>query len=134
MAQTMEVEELLDHLEQMDRMLLVELAEQGRGLDLPPTFRGRCLEPAYLEAVACGAWSLDDQALLTRYENRLEAAALSRVRRLDRRALRAVLRGAVLALMTSDLPVAGWEQRCRAFSRTWESVVGPLVQEHAVAE
>ena len=125
-AQVGAVEEMLAVLESADRMVLVRLAEQGRGLDAPPSFRGRCLEPAYLDAVAAGAWSPDDEALLAQYEERLEVVALSRVRRLDRRALRTVLRGALLARLTAHLEVLGWQERRGALSRTWDGVAAGL--------
>lgn len=134
MAGTVDVEALLAEIEQLDRMVLVELAEWGRGLDAPPAFRGRCLDPAYLEAVACGVWSLDDEALLARFDERLEVAALCRVRRLDRRGLRAVLRGAVLTLMTAELSLPGWQERRQVMARTWENVVGPLPRQRAAAQ
>jgi hypothetical protein len=120
-----QADDLLAVLEQVDRMVLVRLAELGRGVEAPPAFRGRCLEPAYLEAVATGVWSPDDETLLAQYEERLEVV-LSRVRRLDRRSLRGVLRGAVLAAMTDDLDVADWASRRTAISATWREVAADL--------
>lgn len=117
-----QADELLAVLEQVDRMVLVRLAELGRGLDPPPAFRGRCLEPAYLEAVARGVWTADDETLLAQYEERLETVALARVRRLDRRSLRAVLRGALLAALTEGLDVPGWPQRRTAIAAPWLQV------------
>lgn len=121
-----EIDELFAALAGLDRMRLVELADCGRGMEPPPAFRGRCLDPVYLEAVASGTWSLDDEALLARLEERLEAVAMGRVRRLDRRGLRAVLRGTLLALLTDRVSVPGWADRRRDLVRTWEAVVGPL--------
>lgn len=121
-----DVDGFLAHLAQVDRMLLVELAEQGRGLTPPPTFRGRCLDPAYLEAVASGAWSGEDEDLLARCEDGLTVLALSRVRLLDRRGLRAVLQGVALALLTGHLDVPGWAQRRQQLAEPWERLVAPL--------
>ena len=115
-AYAAEIEDLLATVAGLDRLVLVALAERGRGLDAPPTFRGRCLDAAYLDAVASGGWSLDDETALARYEDRLETVALSRVRRLDRRGLRIVLRGAVLA--------AGWVEVAGALPRPQAAVEG----------
>lgn len=120
------LDRLVETIAQVDRMVLVRLAEQGRAQESAPAFHGRSLEPAYLAAVAGGHWSPDDEALLAAYEERLESAALPRVRRLDRRALRSVLRGAVLAVMTEQLDVPGWSQRRSALAGPYESTVGPL--------
>ncbi len=48
------------------------------------------------------------------------------MRRLDRRGLRAVLRGTLLALVTDRVQVPGWADRRRDLLRTWEAVVGPV--------
>ena len=121
-----DVEGLLHQLEHLDRMVLVQLSERGKGLSAPPAFRGRCLDPAYLEAVASGTWSLDDEALLGRVEERMDALALPRVRVLDRRALKTVLRATALAVMTAQLGVPAWEGRRHELAQVWETVVGPL--------
>lgn len=134
MAYAAEIEDLLRTLAGLDRLVLVELAERGRGLDAPPTFRGRCLDAAYLDAVASGGWSLDDEAALARYEDRLEVLALSQVRRLDRRGLRVVLRGALLAVMTRDLALPGWSERCVVLGAGWTDVVGALPRPRAAVE
>lgn len=126
MTRTTDVEQLLSVVEGLERMLLVRLADHGRSAAAPPVFRGRCLDPAYLAAVAAGVWSLDDEALLGQTEERLDALALSRVRLLDRRALRTVLRATALAVMTRDLDLAGWQQQRRGLALAWEDVVGPL--------
>lgn len=134
MAYAAEIEDLLTTIAGLDRLVLVALAERGRGLDAPPTFRGRCLDAAYLDAVASGGWSLDDEAALARYEDRLEVLALSQVRRLDRRPLRIVLRGALLALMTRELRLPGWQDRCAVLAAGWVEVVGALPRPRAAAE
>lgn len=134
MAYAAEIEDLLVTLAGLDRLVLVELAERGRGLDAPPAFRGRCLDAAYLDAVASGRWSLDDETALARYEDRLEAVALSQVRRLDRRGLRIVLRGAVLAVMTRDLALPGWPERCALLAAGWVEVVGALPRPRAAVK
>lgn len=121
-----DVEALLHQVEMLDRLVLVALAERGRQQPTPPTFHGRCLDPAYLEAVAAGCWSPDDEALLLQAEDRLEARTLPRVRVLDRRALRSVLRGTVLAVLTQDLPVTEWEPRRQELAAAWLELVGPL--------
>lgn len=123
-----ELEHLLATLGALPRMELVELALQSKGTEAPPTFRGRCLDPAYLEAVAGGLWDLDDEACLASFDERIDAVVLPRVRLLDRRALRSALRGAALAVATRDLVLPGWQQRCTALARTWVEVVGPLPQ------
>jgi hypothetical protein len=129
-----EIEDLLATIAGLDRLVLVELAERGRGLDAPPTFRGRCLDAAYLDAVASGGWSLDDEAALARYEDRLDTIALSKVRRLDRRGLRIVLRGAVLAVMTRGLPLPQWQERCAVLAAGWVGVAGALPRPQAAVE
>ena len=121
-----DVEELLSRVEHADRMTLVALADAGKGLAPAPAFRGRCLDPAYLEAVASGTWSLDHEALLARAEERLDGMTLSRVRVLDRRSLKAVLHATLLAVLTAHLGMPSWETRRRALAGVWEDVVGPL--------
>lgn len=118
------VELFLGRLQEVDRMVLVELAERGRGQDVPPAFRGRCLDAGYLHAVAQGTWSLDDEALLARAEERLEGVALSRVRRLDRRGLRTVLRGVLLALVTTGVAGPSWDEYLSALRTPWDELVG----------
>ncbi len=129
-----EIDDLLRTIAGLDRLVLVALADRGRGLDTPPTFRGRCLDAAYLDAVASGGWSLDDEAALARYEDRLDVLALSQVRRLDRRPLRIVLRGALLAVMTRELPLPNWPERCAVLSAGWVEVVGALPRPRAAVE
>lgn len=126
MTQYIDVDALRDTVAGLDRMVLVHLAEAGKRSPQPPTFRGRCLDPVYLAAVAAGAWSLDDEAALTTYEDQLDQLALSRVRMTDRKGLRAALHGALLGVVTRDLPVDGWAARCEEVARPWTSVVGPL--------
>lgn len=124
---------LVAQLSGLERLTLVGLARLGRGLPPPPSFRGRCLEPAYLTAVAAGAWSPDDETRLGQLEAQLEAYALPKVRITDRRGLRVVLRGAALVHLTGALPVEGWSERCTALAGPWESLVGPLRAQPAAA-
>jgi hypothetical protein len=86
------VDLLLQQLARADQDCLRALAQYGRRRTDAPTFRGRCLEPAYLEAVASGQWTADDEVLLTHAVHRAEAQALPRVPRRDRRGLRNALR------------------------------------------
>ncbi len=109
-AADLDVSALVDDLSHLTPDALLELAERGRSL-APPAFRGRCLEPAFLEAVASGAWSLQDEDRLALFEQRAERALLCRVARRHRRGLRTALRAVGLSVLTRDLPVAGWAQR-----------------------
>lgn len=117
---------LLGDLPSLDEPALLRLAEQGRRLDQPPAFRGRCLEPAYLDAVARGAWSVDDESRLSFLLQRAEAATVGRVRRRHRRALRTALHATALSLVTRQLPVGQWQERRLALAAVWEGAVGPL--------
>ena len=109
-APYLDVVALVDELSQLAPDVLQELAECGREL-APPAFRGRCLEPAFLEAVASGAWSLQDEDRLALFERHAERALLCRVARRHRRGLRTALRAVGVSVLTRDLPVAGWAQR-----------------------
>lgn len=124
---TADVQALLGTLADLDTEALVALAERGRGLPAPPHFHGRCLDPAYVEAVATGAWSPEHESHLRRYRQETEAV-VRRVGRRHRRRLRAALSAAALSVLTSDLPQAAWQQRREVLSGPWRSVVGPLPQ------
>lgn len=117
---------LLGDLPALDEPALVRLAEHGRQLEQPPAFRGRCLEPAYLDAVARGAWSVDDESRLQLLLLRAEAGTVRRVRRRHRRGLRTALHATALSLVTRQLPVGQWQERRLALARVWERAVGPL--------
>lgn len=120
-----DVEVLLGALVDLDRDALVALAERGRGLPAPPDFRGRCLDPAYVEAVATGAWSPDHESHLRRCRQETEAV-VRRVDRRHRRRLRTALSAAALSVLTSHLPQPAWQERREVLSGPWRSVVGPL--------
>ncbi|MDP9435292.1 MAG: hypothetical protein M3P93_08925, partial [Actinomycetota bacterium] len=66
--------QLLTDLARADDETLLALAEQGRRAPRPPAFRGRCLDPAYLTAVATGAWTRADEQELAALVERAEAA------------------------------------------------------------
>lgn len=117
---------LLGNLPGLDEPALLRLAEHGRQLQQPPAFRGRCLEPAYLDAVARGAWSVDDETRLSSLLQRAEAETVRRVRRRHRRGLRTALHATALALVTRQLPAGHWQERRIALARVWERAVGPL--------
>ena len=78
---------LLGDLPGLDETALLRLAEHGRQLRQPPAFRGRCLEPAYLDAVARGTWSADDESRLFLLLQRAESETVLKVRRRYRRGL-----------------------------------------------
>lgn len=118
--------QLLDRLAGLDETALVALSEQGRRAPEPPAFRGRCLAPDYLEAVASGAWTAHDEAQLAQLVERAEAVTLGRVRRRHRRGLRRALRMAALSVMSSNLPMTNWPDRRRSLDGPWERAVGPL--------
>lgn len=113
---------LLDHLAGLDDAALAALAEQGRRAEEPPAFRRRSLNPAYLEAVASGAWTSDDESRLAQLVARAEAVTLGRVRRRDRRGLSRALRIAALSVTRSNLPGTNWPDR----RKSPVSEVGPL--------
>ena len=117
---------LLGDLPALDEVALLRLAEHGRQLEQPPAFRGRCLEPAYLDAVARGAWSVDDESRLSFLLQRAEAATVRRVRRRYRRGLRTALHATALSLVTRQLPAGQWQERRLALAGVWERAVGPL--------
>ena len=120
------IEDLLDELRVLGERELLALAEHGRADEQPPAFTGRCLEPAYLTAVASGIWSAEDEQRLEAAFERVETAALRRVARRHRRGLRTALRSATLSVCTAGLPLAEWTERRTRLARAWESVVGPL--------
>lgn len=117
-------QDVVERLQGLDRLDLVELARRGADLPAAPAFRGRCLDADHLEAVASGAWSGDDQARLGELVDRLEALALPRVRRTDRRPLRNVLRGVALAVLAPELPLPGWPARRAQLLGPWAAVAG----------
>lgn len=102
---------LLALLAATDLAALLELARQGRQGAEPPTFRGRCLDPVYLEAVASGQWTPDDEGLLADLLMRAERLVLPRVPWRARRGLRAAVRGLALSVLTEHLDVPGRSQR-----------------------
>ncbi len=111
--------------EPLDRAALVALAEQARGPEPPPSFSGRCLDPAYLRAVAAGAWSPADADRLAACR-RSNEEIVRRVGRRHRRRLRAALQATTLAVLTGHLPQAEWQQRRAGLAGPWQPVVGPL--------
>jgi len=117
---------LLEDLPGLDGPALLRLAEHGRLLEQPPAFRGRCLEPAYLDAVARGAWSPDDESRLSLLLQRAEAVTVRRVGRRHRRGLRTALHATALSLVTRQLPAGHWQERRLALAGVWERAVGPL--------
>ncbi len=117
---------LLGDLPGLDQPALLRLAEHGRQLHQPPAFHGRCLEPAYLDAVARGAWSADDESRLTLLLQRAESETVRRVPRRYRRGLRIALHATALSLVTRQLPVGHWQERRLALAGAWERAVGPL--------
>lgn len=117
---------LLGELVELDEQALLRLAEHGRQLPQPPAFRGRCLEPAYLDAVARGAWSVDDESRLSLLLMRAESTTVRRVRRRHRRGLRTALHATAVSLVTRGLPAGHWQERRTALAGVWERAVGPL--------
>lgn len=120
------IEDLLSELRVLGERELLALAEHGRAAEEPPAFTGRCLEPAYLTAIASGIWSAEDEQRLDAAFERVETAALRRVARRHRRGLRTALRSTTLSVCTAGLPLADWTERRVQLARAWESVVGPL--------
>lgn len=92
----------------------------------PPVFYGRSLEPAFLEAVASGQWTSDDQGLLCAVQHQVEAACLHRVPRRHRRGLRRALRATTLSLLTEGVACARWQGRRTSLARAWTGTFGPL--------
>lgn len=119
---------VLEALDVLGDDALVRLAEAGRAVPDPPAFRGRCLDEAYLHAVARGEWSPDDEARLEIAVTAVEVAALGRVARRHRRGLRTALRGALVAGATARLADRGWQERCAALAAPWREVVGDAVR------
>jgi hypothetical protein len=118
--------QLLTDLARADDETLLALAEQGRRAPRPPAFRGRCLDPAYLTAVATGAWTRADEQELAALVERAEATSLPRVGWRHRRALRTALRCASLSLLTERLACPAWQRRRSELARAWTRAVGPL--------
>lgn len=125
-AKTERARAFLDHLMRADDDVLVTLAQHAHDLPRPPAFRGRCLEPAYLDAVAAGQWTTDDEGLLRSLLQQIEAAGLSRVQRRYRRRLRRALHAAALSLLTESLTSADWQRRRCNLARAWTNTIGPL--------
>ena len=117
---------LLGDLPGLDETALLRLAEHGRQLRQPPAFRGRCLEPAYLDAVARGTWSADDESRLFLLLQRAESETVLKVRRRYRRGLRTAVHATALSLVTRRLPAGHWQERRVALAGVWERAVGPL--------
>lgn len=117
---------LLGDLAGLDELALLRLAEHGRALHQPPALGSRCLEPAYLDAVARGAWSVDDESRLAQLLARAESTTVRRVRRRHRRGLRTAVHATALSLVTRQLPADHWQDRRVALAGVWEQAVGPL--------
>ena len=124
-SRTAEVQALFVTLADLDPEVLVELAERSRRLPAPPLFVGRCLDPAYVEAVASGTWSRDDESQLVRCLQQAEAV-VRRVGLRHRRPLRTALSAVVLSVLTSHLSQPGWQARREQLTEPWHAVVGPL--------
>ena len=86
------------------------MAARGALVDVP-AFRGRCLDAAYLAAVAAGAWSPDDELRLAAFEERVDATVVGRVERRQRRGLRTAARAAARVLLTAELAGDTWPAR-----------------------
>jgi hypothetical protein len=117
---------LLQELSEADQRTLVALAQEGRGVPAAPAFRGRCLEPAYLEAVASGDWTADDEALLTRVLEHADATTVPRVGRRHRRNLRVAVEATAVSLLTEKVASPNWQRRRTDLARAWVRTLGPL--------
>ena len=116
----------VDRVARADDTVLLELARRAHTVPRPPAFYGPSLEPAFLEAVACGQWTADDQGLLQSVQSRAEAVGLHRVPRRHRRRLRRALRATALSLLTEGVASARWQHRRAALAGAWSSTFGPL--------
>lgn len=125
-VKTERAQAFLDHLVRADDDVLVALAQQAHHVPRPPAFRGRCLEPAYLDAVAAGQWTTDDEGLLRSVLQQVEEAGLPRVRRRHRRRLRRALHAAALSLLTESLTSTDWQRRRAKLAHAWTNTIGPL--------
>ncbi len=116
----------VDHVARADDAVLVALARHARTVPRPPAFYGRSLEPAFLEAVASGQWTADDQGLLCAVQHRVEAVGLHRIPRRHRRGLRKALRATALSLLTEGVASARWQHRRTSLAQAWACTFGPL--------
>ncbi len=124
---------LLEQLAGADGTRLVTLARYGRRRTDAPAFRGRCLAPEYLEAVANGEWTPDDEVLLGRLVEQAEATALPRVSWRHRRGLRHALRATTVSLLTEQVASPTWQRRRGDLAVAWTSSIGPLPAQRVTA-
>lgn len=112
-------DQLLQLLAATEGDRLVALAEQARRRPEVPAFRGRCLEPAYLQAVARGEWTVDDELVLEHALARAAAEVLPRVGWRHRRALRRALAAAAVAVLTEQVTDPTWQRTRRRLASGW---------------
>lgn len=118
--------QFFDHLASAEDWLLVVLAQHGRDVPRPPAFHGRCLEPAFLEAVATGQWTQDDAGLLCRVLRRVEASELPRVAWRHRRGLKRALGAAAVSMLTESVASSAWQRRRPDLACAWTRTLGPM--------
>lgn len=125
---------LLAQLAEADGTRLVTLARHGRRRTDAPAFRGRCLAPEYLEAVANGEWTPDDEVLLGQLVERAEAAALPKVSWRHRRGLRNALRATTVSLLTEQVASPTWQRRRGDLATAWTTAMGPLPSPRSTSD
>lgn len=128
-----ELHHLLEKVSVLDDASLLRLAQAG-DRSPAPAFRGRCLEPAYLEAVASGAWTPDDERLLEVAVERAAASTRRRLPRRHRRGLRQALQAIALSTLTAELPSRSWQRRRADLVQTWASVLQPIPAQRSDAD
>ena len=115
------VDELLTLASALPAPALRELATIGRRLGKVPSFDGRCLDPAYLDAVATGHWSEQQAFYLTMAREAVDRLVLD-VPRWHRHAVKQALSAVALGILLTPVPVPSCQSLRERLLQTWDAV------------
>lgn len=101
---------LLHRLRHLDPQTLAWLAADPT-LGPVPSFRGRCLDAAYLDAVADGTWGPDDEAALAACIAWTDSLLLPKTAWRHRRAVRRLIASIAVAASTAAVRDDAWQRR-----------------------
>ena len=118
------VDELLTLASGLPAPALRELATTGRRMGKVPSFDGRCLDPAYLDAVATGHWSEQQAFYLTMAREAVDRLVLD-VPRWHRHAVKQALGAVALGILLTPVPVPSCQSLRERLLQTWDVVAQP---------